>query len=181
MEQKYLLAVDGDSNISWAAYHADQRAQEISTSITAMLPLFHEDSKSVAMIRHSMDMIKLAVQKLNPAQVPVITLDQPLYAITKKIQWNWPENYGENQFVIVLGGLHIEMAGLKVIGDWLEDSGWVEALVQAKVASAGTADSFLKASHVTRTRHAHQVTASTLHIFLKNAYTQYLLPTRSFW
>ena len=104
-----------------------------------MLPLFHEDSKSVAMVRHSMDMIKLAVQKLNPAQVPVITLDQPLYAITKKIQWNWPENYGENQFVIVLGGLHIEMAGLKVIGDWLEDSGWVEALVQAKVASQSPA------------------------------------------
>ena len=114
------------------------------------------------------------VQKLNPAQVPVITLDQPLYAIAKKIQWNWPENYGENQFVIVLGGLHIEMAGLKVIGDWLEDIVWVEALVQAKVASAGTADSFLKASHVTRTRHAHQVTASTLHILLKKAYTQYL-------
>ena len=75
----------------------------------------------------------------------MITLDQPLYAIAKKIQWNWPENYGENQFVIVLGGLHIKMAGLKVIGDWMEDSGWVEALVQAKVASAGTADSFLKA------------------------------------
>ena len=104
MEQKYLMAVDGDSNISWTAYHADrQPAQDISTSITAMLPLFHEDSKSVAMIRHSMDMIKLAVQKLTPAQVPVITLDQPLYAITKKIQWNWPENYGENQFIIVLG------------------------------------------------------------------------------
>ncbi len=53
------------------------------------------------------------------------------------------------------GGLHIEMAGLKVIGDWLEDSGWVQALVQAKVASAGIADSFLKVSHVTRTRHMH--------------------------
>ena len=41
------------------------------------------------------------------------------------------------------------MAGLKVIGDWLEDSGWVEALTQAKVVSSGTADSFLKDSHVT--------------------------------
>ena len=46
--------------------------------------------------------------------------------------------------MIVLGGLHIEMAGFKVIGNRLEDSGWVEALVQAKVASAGIADSFLK-------------------------------------
>ena len=72
--------------------------------------------------------------------------------------------------MIVLGGLHIEMAALKVIGDWLEDSGWVEALVQAKV---GIADSFLKASHVTHTKHAHQVTASSLYILLKRAYLNY--------
>ena len=56
-----------------------------------MQPLFNEDSKSVVMIRHSMDVIQQAVQKLNSVQVPVITLDQPLYAIAKLIQWNWPE------------------------------------------------------------------------------------------
>ena len=38
-----------------------------------------------------MDVIQQAVQKLNSAQVPVITLDQPLYVIAKLIQWNWPE------------------------------------------------------------------------------------------
>ena len=51
-----------------------------------------------------------------------------------------------------LGGLHIEMACLKLIGDWLEDSGWTQAIVLANVASPGTAGSFLKVSHVTRTR-----------------------------
>lgn len=66
------------------------------------------------------------------------------------------------------------MAALNVIGDWLEDSGWVEALVQAKVASTGTAQSFLKASHVTRTRLAHQVTASSLYILLKKSYACYM-------
>ena len=29
--------------------------------------------------------------------------------------------YGENHIVIILGGLHIEMAVLKVIDNWLED------------------------------------------------------------
>ena len=57
--------------------------------------------------------------------------------------------------------------------DWLEDTGWVEALVQAKVASADTADSFLKVSRITRTRHAHQVTASSLYILLKRSYAHY--------
>ncbi len=92
---------------------------------------FHDDSKSIGMIWHSMGVIKQAVQKLNSAQVPVITLDQPLYALAKMIQWNWKESHGEDKYVIMLGGLHIEIAGLKVIGDWLEHSGWVEALVKA--------------------------------------------------
>ena len=130
----------------------------------------HEDSKSCC---HDTDVIKQAVQELNPSLVPVITLDLPLYSITKRIRWNWPEKYGENYFVIILRGLHIEMAGLKVIGNWLEDCGWVEALVQTKEAPAGTGNSFLKVSHVTRTRHAHQVTASCLYILLKKAYTKY--------
>ena len=40
--------------------------------------------------------------------------------------------------------------------------GGQNALVQAGIASSGTADSFLKVSHLTRTRHAHQVTALAL-------------------
>ena len=78
-------------------------AQNRSPVITAMLPLFPDDSKSVAMICHSMDMVKKAVQELNPSQVPVVTLDQPLYTIAKLIQWNWPDTYGEKHFVTILG------------------------------------------------------------------------------
>lgn len=84
------------------------------------------------------------MQELNPNQVPVITLDQSLYAIAKLIQWKWPDTHGENHLITILGGLHIEMATLNVIGDCLEDNGWVEALVQAKVASTGTAESFFE-------------------------------------
>ena len=65
------------------------------------------------------------------------------------------------------------MAALKLLGDWLEDCGLVEVLVQSKVASAGTAESHIKVSHVTRTRHAHQVTACSLYILLKKSYDQY--------
>ena len=145
---------------------------ESPPAITTPLPLSPDDSKSVAMIRHAMDVIKQAVEELN-AHGPVITLDQPLYTLTKQVQWSWPASYGEDHFIIILGRFHIEMAGLKTIGDWLEDSGLAEALVQANVASAGMADSFLKASHVTRIRHANQVTASSLYILLRKSYAHY--------
>ena len=52
-----------------------------------------------------------------------------------------------------------------------EDSGWTGALVEAEVASSGTADSFLSASNVTRTRQAHQITACSLYALLKKAYS----------
>ena len=90
--------------------------------------------------------------------------------------------YGEEKFVVVLGGLHIEMSAFKLLGDWLEDSGWIDVIVQAKVASPGIANSFLKASHLTKTRHAHQVTASSLYILLRRSYESYtmsLMPEES--
>ena len=66
------------------------------------------------MIKHSMDVVTAAVDYLNPGQVPVPAADQSLFALAKQIQWIWPATYGENQFVIMFGGLHIEMAVLNV-------------------------------------------------------------------
>ena len=46
-------------------------------------------------------------------------------------------------------------------------------LVLTGITSSGTADSFIKVSHVTKTRHAHQVTAASLHTLLHFTYTEY--------
>ena len=74
----------------------------------------------------------------------------------------------------MFGGLHIEMAALKTLGDWLADSGWTAAITDANIASSGVADSLLAASHLSRTRHAHEVTACSMHIMMKKAYTRYV-------
>ncbi len=61
--------------------------------------------------------------------------------------------------IMMFGGLHFEMGALRLLGNLLEDSGWTGALTQAGIASSEKAESFLKASHVTRTLRAHQVLA----------------------
>ena len=83
--------------------------------LNSLLPLFLENAHSVAMIKHSIDVINAAVQHLKPGQVTVISADQPLYAMAKQIQWTWSYTHGEDSFVIMFGGLHIEMAVLTVI------------------------------------------------------------------
>ena len=157
-------------NVSWAAYHANLQSEECKTSISALLPLFPDDSKSVAMIKHAMDVVKRAVNVVNPGQTPVIACDQPLYKIAKDIQWTWPETHGEDCYVVMLGGLHIKMTLLKCLGDLLDGCGWTSALIQAEIANPGTADSFLKASHVKKTARAHQVTACALYKLRQDAY-----------
>jgi hypothetical protein len=122
--------------ISWAAYHASRQSAQLSENInialTSLLPLFHD-----AAIRHSMTVVKSAVDILNPGQIPVLACDQPLYTLAKQIQWTWPSSYGEDRSIVMFGGLHIEIASLRVIGDLLEGSGWTEALVQAELANSG--------------------------------------------
>ena len=63
-----------------------------------------------------MNVIKAAVQRLNPDQVPVVATDQPFFALAKEVQWIWPDTHGEDHFVIIFGGVHIQMGVLRVSG-----------------------------------------------------------------
>ena len=161
----------GEENISWAACNAE-RFDRVSKSLTqsALLPMFQEEAASVSMIFHSMKVVKKLTHQLNEDQTPVLTGDQPLYAIAKKLQWTWPELFGEDKFVVMLGAMHAELSGLKALGSWLSGSGWVEMIEEAGIAGQGTSESFLHASHIKRTRHAHEVTAEALYILMQMAY-----------
>ena len=76
-----------DNWISWSAYHANAHHAIISPPAThALSPLFTESAHSTAMLRYSMDITKAAVQYLNTGQIPVLTSDQPLFAMFKEIQ-----------------------------------------------------------------------------------------------
>ena len=86
-----------------------------------------------------------------------------------------PYLYVKDKFVILLGGFHTEFTIYKVLGKWLECSGWVEVLVQADFASLGTAESFQHASHMIQTRNAHQGTACARYILMKSAYQGYII------
>ena len=109
---------------------------------------------------------------MNHTQVSVTAFDQPLFALAKRIQWQMPQTHGEDQFVIMFGGLHIEMALYKALGKCLDGSGGTDVLADAGVATPEVSDSFVSASHLTRTRRAHQVTAAALFVLKQKAYAK---------
>ena len=69
--------------------------------------------------------------------------------------------------------MHICNAVLDILGDLLVENGWTDALIQANITSVGKANSFVKAAHMTHTRHEHQVRACGLYILLHLSYTEY--------
>ena len=91
------LAIQGGqetANISWSAFHANteqinsgETQEETQTTTSCLLPLFQEDAATISMMRHSLDVIRKVVQLTNPRQVPVVAMDQPLFALAKSIQW----------------------------------------------------------------------------------------------
>ena len=73
------------------------------------------------MIAHGINVISAAVKHLNSSQTAVVTVDQPLFALAKEIQWTMHE-FDESHIVVMLGGLHIEMAAFKALGKWVHGS-----------------------------------------------------------
>ncbi len=83
-----------NKSISWSIHHSNRcGSKETNTkpAISSLLPLFPDQAKSAAMICHFLNIIKASVDHLNPGQIPVVAMDQPLYALAKQIQLIFPE------------------------------------------------------------------------------------------
>ena len=100
--------------------------------------MFDKKAATAAMMRHGMSVI---------CQIRLI----------KQIQWNFPEMYGEDKIVILLGGLHLEMALWTADGKLLSNSGWDHLIAEANVTTTGVNESLLHASHLKRTTIAHEL------------------------
>ena len=103
--------------ISFSAFYSTNLQKQPLKDISTMLPLIKESINSPAVVYHCLYLISKLTLKLNPNQIPIVTADQPVYAIAKQVQWNYPENF--ESYFLMLRPLHIEMAFLNAIGDWL--------------------------------------------------------------
>ena len=151
-----------EERMSFSAFYSVQANPPNSTS-SNLLPLIPEPVTAPATVRHATKIVMGIVEEINPGQQPVITGDQPVYALGKQLQWMFPEEF-EN-VVWLLGPLHIEQNFIKAIGDWLEGSGWTKIYEYSTISTLGRTDSFLTCSGVSgikRARYANQVTLSAL-------------------
>ena len=137
-------------------------------SISTLLPILEDSINSTAMVRDCIEVVRNTINHLNPGQITVLTAEQPVYAIGKQVQWTYHEDHKDVAWL--MDSLHIEMALMNAIGNWIQGSGWVEAFVQANITTAGRINSFLNGSKIKRTRYAHHL---SLAVFIKLSYNAF--------
>ena len=162
-----LLDSDGEQQMTWSAFHAACEAPStVLPANTAMLQLFRENVDTPAMVKHSKNILISIILYLSPGQIPVMACDCPIFP---KPSIHSGRD-GEDKMVIMFGGLHLEMSMWNMLGDYLAKCGWTVALSEAGTASSGVADGLLNASHLTKIRHAHQITIAALYQLQREAY-----------
>ena len=77
-----------------------------------------EDIKSYVVVAHSMEQVRKIIKEVNPVQRPVVTGNQPVYALCKQMQL-MSSNF--KNFFVKMGDLHTEWHSY-----WFEGSGWTE-------------------------------------------------------
>ena len=70
-----------------------------------------------------------------------------MFTLLKQLQWKYPDEFGEDKLVIMLGGLHIEDKVYKMLGKLIRGSGWEWALTKADIFTSGRVSSTLDESH----------------------------------
>ena len=94
--------------------------------------------------------------------------DQPVYALTKEIQWRYPNKFGNSPYFCLFGGLHFKQCILTIHGELIKGSGLENVLSNIAMSIIG-AGSVVNANHIKQSHYCLQTSLCALFIKLKAA------------
>ena len=153
--------------LGWAAYHAlHKRATKSPPGINSLLPLLRDKVSTFNMQAHLMQLNMKMTSVLNPGQTPVDVSDQPVYALTKELQFRHSQIY--SKYFPLFGQLHIEQSLLVIHGQLIEGSGLLEILTENKFSMIGLS-AVVDVNNIKRARYTLQITLCALFTKLREA------------
>ena len=153
----------------WASHHFLQnRFPLCEKDFTAVLPLLREKVHTLSMQYHCMSIITDTIGEINPGQTPVDVCDQPIFALTKQIQWRHPDK--SKNYFFLFGGLHIEKSLLLMHSDFIEGSGLPQLLGIRNLSICNLQTTVLSVTDITGARYALQVSACAIYNQLSSAH-----------
>ena len=86
------------------------------------------------MQKNCTEVARNAIDALNPGQVTIDTSDQPVYALSRRLQQMFPDSFGPGKYLPMFGGLHAGKRLLEILEQLIAGSGPGQFLDQAKVS-----------------------------------------------
>ena len=91
------------------------------------------------------------------------------YALTKEIQWRCQSICGGDEYLILLGGLHIEQSLLGIYGQLIKGS-VLEDILEKNSLSIIWTSAVIDASHIKRARYCIQLGLCLLYSLMKDSH-----------
>ena len=164
-----LLRQSNDLKVSWTAFNQQHSNENPEQTSVGYLPIIlspaHEMDTLNTVVRRSMVIAK----HFNQEHV-VITVDQALFCKLMELKWSVPE-YLDKLFPR-LGGLHIAMNFMKVIGDHMDGSGLEEIWVESGILGPGTVKQVMCGKAYNKGLRCHKLSLQALwHILVPSLLT----------
>lgn len=152
---------------SWAGFNAILYPEMPIVSNIGYCPMVDgsstEYSTIYTVLKHSQK-ISAALGQANT----VITFDLATYSKAKEIQWRFPDEF--SNVVVRLGGLHIALNFLSLLGKKFADSGLDDLLIESGVYTAGSTSALMKGKSYNRGIRAHKLCIEVFFRLMWNAF-----------
>ncbi|PIK40695.1 hypothetical protein BSL78_22450 [Apostichopus japonicus] len=153
-----ILRQRGTVTSSWTVFNEKISSQSQPMTSVGYMPIIqapaHEYDTLNTVVRRCFQVSAHAGQEFT-----VLTVDQALYCKLMELKWAHPEEY--KNLIPRLGGLHISMNFLNVIGTHMEGSGLAEVWIEAGIFGQNTAQQAMNGKSYKATR-AHKLTVQAL-------------------
>ena len=141
---------------AWTGFNQVTRCDDTGKCSVGYLPLINAPSHEIETLWTAMMICVRISNALDPGQSTVITLDQQVYCRAKELQWANQELC--QSIFIRLGGFHIAINVMTVIGQHFAYSGPVEVWTESGVFGENTAYNNMQAKSYNRALRAHKLT-----------------------
>ena len=102
----------------------------------------------------------------------VITFDLAIYAKAKQIQWKFPEEFSDT--VIRMGGFHIALNFLAVLGKKYQNSGLEDVLIESGAYGSGSVMALMKGKSYNQGVRAHKLAMEALFRLMWQSFLRWL-------
>lgn len=152
---------------SWAGFNAILYPEMPIVSNIGYCPMVNGSSNDYSTIytvlKHAQK-ISAAIGQANA----VITFDLAIYSKAKEIQWRFPDEL--SNVVVRIGGFHVALNFLSLLGKKFSDSGLDDLLIESGVYAAGSTAALLKGKCYNRGIRAHKLCLEVFFRLMWNAF-----------